>query len=190
MRKEPILSRGALCKECGSPFAAFNLRGPAPSRCEECRPRKQEPPTARQCEFCSEMFVGRGRFCGDLCRHRRRYKRLRAEAGYKHAQPTCTYCDRPITGRPRKFCSKKCTTAYHRGQLLWIPEERTCVCGSRFMARGSYQRFCSYRCSDRAKEQYRAEKPRLRAAHPHGYRQKRGPGRLGPRTSPQRYEAP
>jgi hypothetical protein len=162
MRKEPILNRGAVCKKCGSRFVAFNLRGPAPSRCGECRPRKQEPPTARQCEFCSEMFVGRGRFCGDLCRHRGRYKRLRAEAGYKHAQPTCAYCDRPITGRPRKFCSKKCTTVYHKGQLLWIPEERTCVCGTRFMARGSFQQFCSYRCSD-LKEQYRAEKPRLRA---------------------------
>lgn len=144
------------CPGCGRLCVQYHNRRFCSRRCRE----RSRGPRRRQhrhgCETCGGEFFSGGtarRYCSDACRA------FRGSPSSRVPWAECPWCGRWFVRRGnRKYCSKLCLDANHpcRSKVTEIGYGECRRCGLTFVRRiGHLGKFCSARCSARARKNQR-----------------------------------
>lgn len=120
------------CRDCGVRFESTARRGPAPTRCRDCKSKakKRRIVYVKDCPHCGNTFHtqhGPQNYCSPLCAH---------TASRNRCKVACKSCGRLVEvisadAKTRKYCSPRCRG---EGRKIW----RVCVgCSKSFNRRVS-----------------------------------------------------
>lgn len=119
--------RQRTCQDCGARFDGNARRGPAPSRCCECKTaaKKSRIVYVNDCTLCGKTFDtqhSNQRFCSSACGHAGSRRRVISVCEHCRSQFELTPCN----ALQRRFCSPACFSASRK---IW----RVCAgCGKSF----------------------------------------------------------
>ncbi len=91
-----------------------------------------------RCAVCGEKFTSYGGDTCDFCRALIREEQFNAETG-----GVCPQCGGKVQSKNRKFCSEKCSRAYHSG-VGSRPAAYCVICGT--LLPGAKKKYCSDNC--------------------------------------------